>query len=112
MFGQPDFVTANEFAHQPSTPSSLRFPYAIDVADGQMAVTDTASNRVLVWDAVPTGATPADRVLGQLNFTTGGENRWDAVAADTLCWPYGLSLHDGLLAAADAGNNRIMVWDL
>lgn len=112
VFGQPDFVTANEFAYQPSTPTSLRFPYAIDIADGRMAVTDTASNRVLVWDEVPSRPAPADRVLGQLDFSTGGENRWDAVAHDTLCWPYGLSLHGGRVAIADSGNNRVMVWGL
>jgi hypothetical protein len=112
VFGQPDFVTATEFAYQPSTPSSLRFPYAIDIADGTMAVADTANNRVLIWDEVPTEATPADRVLGQHDFTAGGENRWESVVADTLCWPYGLSLHGRRLAVADSGNNRIVVWDL
>ena len=112
VFGQPDFVTAMEFAYQPGTPSSLRFPYAIDIAEGTMAVADTANNRVLIWDRVPTTPTPADRVLGQLDFTTGGENRWDAVLDDTFCWPYGLCLHGGRLAIADSGNNRIMVWNL
>ncbi len=112
VFGQPDFFTAIEFAYQPSTASSLRFPYAIDIAGGAMAVADTANNRVLIWDTVPTGPTPADRVLGQLDFTTNGENRWDSVLDDTFCWPYGLCLHDGRLAVADSGNNRIMVWDL
>ena len=32
-----------------------------------------------------------------------GENRRDSVAADTLCWPYGLSYLEGRLALA-AGN--------
>lgn len=112
VFGQPDFVTAIEFAYQPSTADSLRFPYAIDIAEGKMAVADTANNRVLVWDEVPTVATPADRVLGQPDFTTGGENRWESVLADTFCWPYGLCLHGGRLAIADSGNNRITVWEL
>ncbi len=112
VFGQPDFVTAIEFAYEPSTPSSLRFPYAIDIADGRMAVADTANNRVLVWDDVPNEPAPATRVFGQLDFSTAGENRWDSVADDTFCWPYGLSLHGDRLAIADSGNNRIMVWTL
>lgn len=112
VYGQPDFVSAGEFAYTPGTPSSLRFPYAIDIADGRMAVADTANNRVLVWDETPTAPAPATRVFGQFDFTTSGENRWDSVADDTFCWPYGLSLHGDRLAVADSGNNRIMVWTL
>lgn len=112
VFGQPDFETAVEFAYQPQTPTSLRFPYAIDISDGRMAVADTANNRVLLWDDIPTHPVGADRVFGQLDFTTGGENRWDHVGADTMCWPYGLSLHGDRLAVADSGNNRIVVWTL
>jgi hypothetical protein len=113
LFGQPDFATAGEFPYQAQTASSLRFPYAIDVAGDSMVVADTANNRLLAWDAVPASShVAADRVLGQPDFGTNGENRWDAVADDTLCWPYGLSLHAGRLAVADSGNNRVMIWNL
>jgi hypothetical protein len=113
VYGQPDFVTAGEFPYQAQTPASLRFPYAIDVADDMMVVADTANNRVLIWDHVPAaGGVPADRVLAQPDFGTSGENRWESVAADTLCWPYGLSVHEGRVAIADSGNNRIMIWEL
>jgi hypothetical protein len=115
VFGQPDFTTAGEFPYQAQTASSLRFPYAIDVdpAADTMVVADTANNRVLVWDSVPVESnSPADRVLGQPDFGTNGENRWDAVGADTMCWPYGLCLHADRLAVADSGNNRVMVWEL
>ena len=78
-----------------------------------MIVADTANNRVLVWDAVPSaGGVPADRVLGQPDFGTNGENRWDAVGADTFCWPYGLSVHGGRVAVTDSGNNRVTIWEL
>lgn len=126
VVGQPDFVTAGEFPYGPQGPGILRFPYAIDIAaDGPaasdpattMAVADTANNRILLWDEVPTSSfVPADRVLGQPTFEANGENRWDRVADDSFCWPYGLKLHRGAegtrLAVADSGNNRIMVWEL
>ncbi len=127
VLGQGDFVTGSEFPYQPQTASSLRFPYAIAVDDRtveragdqhehgtpQMAVADTANNRVLLWDRVPdTSGRPADHVLGQPDFASNGENRWDLVAPDTLCWPYGLCLHGGRLAVADSGNNRVMIWEL
>lgn len=119
VLGQPDFTTGSEFPYAPQTATGLRFPYAIDITTdvatdrGLMAVADTANNRILLWDGVPrTSGVPASRVLAQPTFAANGENRWDTVAADTLCWPYGLSLHGGRLAVADSGNNRIVVWDL
>ncbi len=120
VFGQSDFVTGGEFPYQPQTAAALRFPYAIAIDDQgaelrtpRMAVADTANNRVLLWDDVPDASgRPADHVLGQPDFASNGENRWDLVATDTLCWPYGLCLHAGRLAIADSGNNRVMIWEL
>jgi hypothetical protein len=119
VLGQADFVTGTEFPYAPQTRTSLRFPYAVGVgardgdpgSSGRLVVADTANNRVLVWDEVPGGSTaPADHVIGQPDFAHNGENRWDQVAADTLCWPYGLCLHGDRLAVADSGNNRVMIW--
>lgn len=113
VLGQTDFLTGTEFPYKPQTTTSMRFPYAIDISDGVMAVADTANNRILVWDAVPQGSTvPADKVFGQPDFAKNGENRWDAVVHDSLCWPYGLSLHGNRMAIADSGNNRAMIWEL
>jgi len=113
VLGQTDFVSGAEFPYAPQTPTALRFPYAVDIDDDTMVAADTANNRVLVWDHVPSDSTvPADRVLGQPNFAANGENRWDEVGPDTFCWPYGLSLHAGRVAVTDSGNNRVTVWDL
>ena len=82
---------------------------------------DTANNRVLLWDGVPDGPIGrgadggpsfrgADHVLAQPDFASNGENRWTSVQHDTLCWPYGLSLRGDVLAVADSGNNRVMLW--
>ncbi|MEY3205119.1 MAG: hypothetical protein RLZZ21_1450 [Planctomycetota bacterium] len=118
VLGQPDFTTATELPHRPQGPARLRFPYGISQADDLLAVADTANNRVLIWplplDAA--AAAPAASVLGQDDFDASGENRWRAVTADSLCWPYGICLHrsavDGVLhlAVADSGNNRVMIW--
>jgi hypothetical protein len=114
VLGQSDFSRAVETPHIAQGPQRLRFPYAITFEAGQLVVADTANNRVLIWDQVPpSGANhPADRVLGQPNFNLVGENRWHAVAHDSLCWPYGLHLHRGKLAITDSGNNRVMIWDI
>ncbi|MEM9037462.1 MAG: NHL repeat-containing protein [Actinomycetota bacterium] len=110
--GQNDLTTATEFPYAPQTAAGFRFPYAIDLDGDHLVVADTANNRVLWWEGIPqrTGA-PADGVLGQPDLTANGENRWDRVDRDTLCWPYGISLHGARLAVADSGNNRVMVWE-
>ncbi len=110
VFGQPDFFTANEWPYGPQCGNRFRFPYAASVYNQQLAVADTANNRVLLWDSVHKAAESADYVLAQPTFETNGENRWNAVTPDSLCWPYGLWLHENLLAVADSGNNRVMIW--
>jgi len=119
VIGQPDFTSAAELPHRPQGPHRLRFPYGITVAGDTLAVADTANNRLLLWqlpraDAATT-ASPAGVVLGQDDFDSSGENRWRAVTPDSLCWPYGVHLHAApdrlLLAVADSGNNRVMLWE-
>jgi hypothetical protein len=112
VLGQHGFNAAFESQYAPQSGSTLRFPYGAAAADGRLAVADTANNRVLVWAERPAAtAAPADLALGQEDLRGNGENRWRAVAADTLCWPYGIAWRDGLLAAADSGNNRVMIWE-
>lgn len=110
LLGQPDFAASTEWPYGPHRGDRFRFPYAAVHDAGRLAVADTADNRVLLWDAVPTDGRPADHVLGQPTFEAAGENRWSSVERDSLCWPYGLSLHGDLLAVADSGNNRVVLW--
>ena len=123
VLGQPDLVTGTEFPYV-SQVGRLRFPYGIASVGSELAVADTANNRVLVHDGPPASepaagepAAPAPLgqiALGQPDLAANGENRWDAVAADTLCWPYGLHWHRGatdVIAVADSGNNRVVLWE-
>ena len=126
VLGQPDFGSSEEWPYGPHTGDRFRFPYAVCLTGGQersdsgissgsgtphaLAVADTANNRVLLWDSVPTDNRAADHVLAQPDFASNGENRWSSVRHDTLCWPYGLSMRGDTLAVADSGNNRVMLW--
>lgn len=115
VIGQPDFDSSTEWPYGPQSADKLRFPYAVDIDAGRLAVGDTANNRILLWDTLPHPADgeigpPADAVLGQPSFSANGENRWESVTPDSLCWPYGLSLRGDLLAVADSGNNRVVIW--
>lgn len=109
--GQRDLTSASEFPYAPQSATTLRFPYGLATDGGVLAVADTANNRVLLWDHPPRSiGAAADRVVGQASFIQNGENRWQAVRRDTLCWPYGIALSGGRLAIADSGNNRVVVW--
>ena len=114
VLGQKDFFSAYELPYDAQSPRRLRFPYAVSSSESLLAAADTANNRVLFW-RIPVGeasAAPALDVIGQCDFDANGENRWQAVAHDTLCWPYGICIHGGTLAIADSGNNRVMLWDI
>jgi DNA-binding beta-propeller fold protein YncE len=117
VIGQPGFTTAVEFPYRPQGTRAFRFPYGLTAtSDGRLFVADTSNNRVAVLDdAAATFATDSvggsfDRVLGQLDTDANGENRWDRVALDSLCWPYGLASCGDRLAVADSGNNRVTIW--
>ena len=112
VIGQPDFTGSEEWPYGPHTNDRFRFPYAVCLDGDRLAVADTANNRILLWDGMPDGpiCRGAEHVLAQPDFGSNGENRWTSVQRDTLCWPYGLSLHGDRLAVADSGNNRVMIW--
>lgn len=114
VLGQDDFTTGTEFPYVPQR-DRLRFPYGIAAVGDGLAIADTANNRVLLQRG-PVHRLAAEIALAQPDLIANGENRWDQVAADTLCWPYGVAAHeraDGsrLLAVADSGNNRIVLWE-
>jgi hypothetical protein len=112
VVGQQNFTDSEEWPYGPHTNDRFRFPYAVCLDGGRLAVADTANNRILLWDGMPDGpiGRGAAHVLAQPDFASNGENRWTSVQHDTLCWPYGLSLHGDTLAVADSGNNRVMLW--
>lgn len=110
VLGQPGFGTTTEMPYVPQRADVLRFPYTVDTDGSILAVADTANNRILLWDAADVRAGAASMVIGQPDFAANGENRWSGVTRDSLCWPYGLSLHGDRLAIADSGNNRVVIW--
>jgi hypothetical protein len=118
VLGQPSFTTAIELPYRPQGPRAMRFPYGLATADETLLVADTSNNRVLCFDHVEAildaepVAPAATGVLGQPDLDANGENRWDRVLHDSLCWPYGLAVHGDRLAVADSGNNRVVLWEL
>lgn len=107
VLGQPNFASS-----APSlTKTGLASPesVAINTSTGAIAIADRDNNRVLVWSTAPTANNkPANFVIGQQNFTTGGFG----TSATSLHTPRGVSYdpNTGYLYVADTDNNRIMMW--
>ncbi len=90
--------------------ASLNMPYGVAWPDRGLAVADTANSRLVGFD--PESDRAAHHLAGQASFADSGDNRWDAPARDSLCWPYGLAAAGDTLVVADSGNNRVLLWDM
>ena len=103
VLGQPDFATTTATL----TRSGMNLPLAV-ASDGKiLAVADTANNRVLIWNSIPTvNGQNADIVLGQPDFTTLGPV---AVSASTFRAPQGVWIQNGKVFVADTQNNRVLI---
>ncbi len=86
----------------------LNLPYGVSSNSDIVAVADTSNNRVLLFE--DNIKEPID-VLGQHSFEECGENRWEGVKKDTLCWPYAVHVDSkNNIFIADTGNNRIILF--
>ena len=69
VLGQKDFTTIDPTLKP--TRTGLRNPTAVASDGVRLVVADTDSNRVLIWNTIPTqNNQPADVVVGQPDFTT------------------------------------------
>jgi hypothetical protein len=113
VLGQADFATGeHNGGHYLPTASVFNMPYGIAQQSGRIVVADTANSRLLgvSLSRLAMGAA-ADSLSGQLSFDAKGDNRWQAAARDSLCWPYAVTACGNLLAIADTGNNRVLLWE-
>ena len=113
VLGQADFASAlaNRGADTPNA-STLFWPYGVYWDGLRLWVTDSGNRRVLMWQGLPTqNGQPPDRLLGQSVFTCRDENGGGEPNAASLRWPHAVALWRGRLCVADAGNNRVMVWN-
>jgi hypothetical protein len=80
-------------------------------AGGPLFVCDTGHHRLLIWKKVPAGDhAPAEFLIGQADFSREGRNGKGDVGAATLNVPTGIAAASGVLAVADAWNNRVLLW--
>ena len=105
VVGQPDFTSSAAAA----TRSGMDRPEnGLFVVDGKLIVSDRNNNRILIWNSIPTiNGANADVVVGQPNFTSSGA----AATGTGLSEPEGIWSDGTMLVVADAGNNRVLIWN-
>ena len=103
VLGQPDMTSK-----APATAADgLDNPFSLSVSKGQVFVSDTDNNRVLIWNSFPTVTQQAaNRVLGQPDFTT----PIPGITANTLNNPQGVARSGWDLLVSDTNNNRVLIY--
>lgn len=93
-----------------SSSSQLYRPLGVITANGQVFVSDTSDNRILVYAPVPTAlAANPSAALGQPNLTSRSANTTVSFQ-NTMNYP-GAAFTDGThLFVADTNNHRVLVW--
>ena len=87
------------------------------VVAGKLIVADRANNRVLIWNTVPTGTSPADVVVGQKDLVhcaandMVGNGRSGGKGPSTLYEPSDVWSDGKRLLVVDQGNNRVLLWN-
>ncbi|MDJ0680808.1 MAG: NHL repeat-containing protein [Xenococcaceae cyanobacterium MO_167.B52] len=90
----------------------LHWCYGVLYHQGKLFVADTGNRRVLIWNQLPeSNGQSADVILGQSDFNLRDENGGSTPTASSMRWPHAISIWQNNLIVADAGNNRIMVWE-
>ena len=107
VFGQPNFTSSGAA----TTRTGMYKPFSVTVdSAGRLWVADAYNHRVLRFDnaASRTNGAPADGVLGQVDFTSGGP----APSQSGMAGPTGVALDkSGRLWVADQANNRVLRFD-
>ncbi len=93
--------------------NTLSMPYQTVVIGGKLTLADSANNRVLIYNSIPTtNNTPANLVIGQPDLTHNGINQGLIAETDyTLSSPFGLATNGTNLYIADKRNGRIQIFN-
>jgi sugar lactone lactonase YvrE len=110
VLGQPDPMHVVESPVSASTVSPT-FPDSVNGLGNGADVLVPDGNRLLIFDTPPTyNFEPASRVLGQAGFTTRGQSDYRGISASTLGGPADIATGSGMIAVADRGNNRVLLY--
>ncbi len=108
VIGQADYVSGSANRGGAVSALGLAQPLGGIATDGsRFFVADYGNHRVLGYASVPGPTTPALFVLGQDSLTS----NTPATGPTRMALPASVALVDGRLIVADAGNNRVLIWN-
>lgn len=115
VLGQPDPESngMNQYGLFPAA-HTLSWCYDACFTEQGLLVADTGNSRILRFDHLPQASgMPADGLLGKPDFHTGSENAETVFGTEqSMYWPFSICAEGGLLAVADTGNHRILLYKL
>jgi hypothetical protein len=104
VLGQPDLVSTTSG----SAANQMMGPQTVKSYNGKLFVDEYSSNRVLIWNSVPTSTqAAADIVVGQPGFGTAVTS----CTATGLSGPESIETAGGKLIVADKRNSRVLIWN-
>ena len=107
VLGQTDFTSSSNSC----TATTMDHPVSAVMGAGKLVVADYNNSRILIWNTIPTTSSVApDLVLGQPDLTTCTANT-GGVSATSMKYPGDVWTDGHLLIVADAGNNRLLIWN-
>jgi len=108
-----DVIGKSSFDEKDYETQHAVWPYSVKLSQGGvLAITDTQSYRVLIWNNWRDAFTqPADTVIGQHDLDSCGQNQYRlAPDAGSLNWCYDTCFHGKSFYIADTGNSRILYY--
>lgn len=110
VIGQSEMTTNDSPSSTAAT--TLFLPTEVCSLGSKLAITDRLSNRVTIYNSIPTSnGAGANAVLGQTSTTGDGEDQGGAAGATTLDEPRGLGCGGTKLFVGDYENNRVLIYD-
>lgn len=110
VLGQPDF-TSSTSNNGGISASSLGSVDSISSDGTRLFAVDALNHRIHIWNSIPTSNfRVADVVIGQPDMTSNQSNN-GGLGAATLSSPKSVFSDGQKLVVADAGNNRVLIWN-
>lgn len=110
VLGQPGATSNTANRGGAPTLATLNGPTGVSASGTRLAVADRSNHRVLLWNQTPTATgQAANLVLGQAS-ASGNTANAGGVSAATMSSPTSVATDGTRLAAADTGNNRVLLY--
>jgi len=113
LLGQQGWDSVAENAGGEPSLRTFYWPFGFASIDGVFWVADTGNRRLLGWHSasLPEANTPADILIGQDDPADRLDNR-GGIAVNTFRWPHAICGDDSAIFVADAGDHRVLGWDV